>query len=141
LRHRLAAFVVLLGVLGVVTACSEDHGSKAKFCAALPTTPDLSTLLDNLDTAEPSQVEDRLQKGADRFRLLAKASPPEISDDVDQVAHTVEQILGVVRDNLDDRAALRAALAAKRPTFLAAGAPAQRVVDYARDECGVDLGS
>jgi hypothetical protein len=141
LTGRLAALVVSVAVLGAATtACSQDHRSKERFCAALPTTPDLSTLLDDLDTAEPREVETRLEKGADRFRMLADAAPPAISDDVDRVADTVEDVLQVVEQHLDDPDGLRAALVRKKAALLAAGAPAQRVVDYAREECGVDLG-
>ena len=37
--------------------------------------------------------------------------------------------------------ALRAELASRKAELLGAGPSAQRVVDYARDECGIDLGS
>jgi hypothetical protein len=141
LTRRLAALVVLLGVAsGLAGGCSKDEGSQEKFCAALPTTPDLSVLLEDLDTADPTQLDARLSKATDQFHRLAKAAPDPIADDVDTVADTVDEILGVVEDNLDDRDALRKELAARKARLLEAGPPAQRVVDYAKDVCGIDLG-
>jgi hypothetical protein len=142
LSRRLAALVVLLGIAGgVASACSKDHGSQEKFCAALPATPDLSALLQDLGSTDPAKLEDRLSEGADQFHRLAKSAPDEIRSDVDRVTETVDEILDMVRGHLDDPGGLRAELASRKSHLLAVGPAAQRVVDYAADTCGIDLGS
>jgi hypothetical protein len=142
LRHRLAAVVVLLGILGgAATACSNDGGSEDRFCAQLPETPDLADVVRDLDSAAPEQLDDRLSNAADSYGDLRDAAPDEVRDDVDRVTDTVERILRVVREHIDDRDALRTELASRKADLLGVGPSAQRVVDYARDTCGIDLGS
>jgi hypothetical protein len=142
LRRRLAALVLLLGVAGgLVAGCSDDEGgSVEEFCAQLPDAPSLADLVDDLDTVEPEQLETQLSRGADQFDELQDASPDAIRDDVGRVADAVDEVLEVVQDNVDDRDALRAELAERKARLLQAGPPAQRLVDYARDACDVDLG-
>ena len=84
MRRRLAAVVVLLGVLGgALAACSDDDGSQESFCARLPETPDLADVVRDLDSAEPEQLDDRLSNAADSYGDLRDASPDEIRDDVE----------------------------------------------------------
>ena len=142
MRRRLAAVVVLLGVLGgAVTACSKDEGSQEQFCARLPETPDLADVVRDLDSAQPEQLDERLSNAADGYGDLEDASPDEIREDVGRVTDAVEGILDVVREHIDDREALRTELASRKADLLGVGPSAQRVVDYARDACGIDLGS
>jgi hypothetical protein len=141
LRPRLAAIVVLLAIVGAAASgCSKDHGSQEKFCAELPATPDLSSLLDDLGSASPTQLEQQLSDGSDQFHRLAKAAPSQIKADAERVRDTVDEILDAVRDHLDDPKGLRTELAAKKAHLLAVGPAAQRVVDYAADACGIELG-
>jgi hypothetical protein len=141
LSVRLAAIVVLLVIAGAVASgCSKDHGSQQKFCAELPATPDLSSLLANLGSASPATLEQQLSDGSDQFHELAKAAPDQVKADAERVRDTVDEILDAVRDHLDDPKGLRAELAAKKAHLLAVGPAAQRVVDYAADACGVELG-
>ena len=138
---RLAAIVVLLTIVGLAApACSKDHGSQEKFCAQLPKTPDLTSLLQQLGTASPAQLEKQLSDGSDQFHELAKDAPSKIKPDTERVRDTVDEILDAVRAHIDDPKALRAELAARKAHLLAVGPAAQRVVDYAADSCGIDLG-
>jgi hypothetical protein len=141
LSLRLAAIVVLLAIVGLAApACSKDHGSQERFCAQLPNTPDLSSLLQQLGTASPSQLEKQLSDGSDQFHELAKDAPKQIKADTERVRDTVDEILDAVRAHIDDPKALRAELAARKAHLLAVGPAAQRVVDYAADACGIELG-
>ena len=142
MRRRLAALTVLLCILGAgATGCSDDGGSKEEICAALPDTPDLESVVADLDTAEPDELDSRLSNAAKQFRELERAAPDEIHDEVQQVSDAVQEILDVVQDHLDDREALRTELASRKAELLDVGPAAQRLVDYARDTCGIDLGS
>ena len=142
MRRRLAALAVLLCVFGAgASGCSDDGGSEEALCAALPDTPDLASVVADLDSAEPDELESRLSSAAEQFRDLKGAAPDEIQGDVEQVSDAVEEILDVVQDHLDDREALRTELASRKAELLDVGPAAQRLVDYARETCGIDLGS
>jgi hypothetical protein len=97
-------------------------------------------VLDDLDGTPPAQLERRLDDAADRFGELEGAAPEPIRDDVARVADVVEEVLDVVNEHADDREVLRAELAERDARLLAVGPAAQRVVDYARRACGVELG-
>jgi hypothetical protein len=140
LRRLAAACAAALVLVGAPACSDDDGGSREAFCAALPRTPDLATVLDDLDGTPPAELEPRLDDGVDRFRDLEDAAPDQIRDEVGRVADVVEEILDVVREHADDREVLRDELTERDGRLLAVGPAAQRVVDYARRACGVELG-
>ena len=140
MRRLAAACGAALVLLGAPACSDDDGGSREAFCAALPETPDLATVLDDLEGTPPAELQQRLDDGAERFRDLEDAAPDAIRDDVGRVADAVEDVLAVVRAHGGDREQLRAELARRDARLLAAGPSAQRVVDYARMGCGIELG-
>jgi hypothetical protein len=139
MRRILLALLVLAVSLGVAS-CATGEGSKAKFCAALPRTGDLMSILNDFSSTDPSVLEQRFATGVANYQKLEKDAPPDIRGDVATVTDAVQTILDVVRQHPDDLSAIRTQLAGDATQFASAGKAANNVVDYAKKNCGLDLG-
>jgi len=137
--RRVAIVVVVVGLAAGV-GCAPSSGSKDKFCAALPKTGDLMSILSDFSSVDPASLDKRFSEGLDQFRALERAAPREIRADVSVVADAVAQILAVVRKHPDDFNAIRRELAASATSLASAGTSAQAVTRYAQKECGLQLG-
>jgi len=138
-RRGMAIVVVVVGLAAGV-GCAPSSGSKDKFCAALPKTGDVMSILSDFDSADPAALDKRFSQGLDQFRALERAAPREIRADVSVVADAVAQILAVVRKHPDDLNAIRRELAASATSLASAGTSAQAVTRYAQKQCGMALG-
>ena len=138
--RRCVLALLIASTLLAATGCSTSSGSKDKFCAAIPKTEDVMSILSDFSSTDPTKLQARFDDGLAQFRALEKAAPREIRADVSAVADAVEKILDVVTRHPDDLSAIRTELAGSAATFAKAGAAGQRVGDYAQDECHVDLG-
>ena len=136
--RRAAIAVVVAGLLTTV-GCTTSGGSKEKFCAALPKTGDLLSILSEFDSTDPAVLVKRFDAGLTEYRDLERAAPREIRADVAKVADAVEVVLNVVRQHPDDLGAIRTELGAKATTLASAGKSAQTLASYAQDACGETL--
>ncbi len=130
---------MIAGFVLAGASCTRSSGSQEKFCAALPRTGDLLSLLSRLDPSDPEGTAQRFERGAEKFRELEKAAPREIRADVADVGDAYQKVLDAVKAHPDDLPAVRRDLADDSATFAAAARSALRMADYAKRECGIDL--
>ena len=87
---RRAALTLLVAVCLVApAACSKSSGSKEKFCAALPGTGDVMSILSDFGTADSATLEKRFDD--------EKASPEDVQDVLTRAAR-LDAMMGRARD-------------------------------------------
>lgn len=126
--------------LGGLAGCSDDGDGEA-FCERLGDTDQLGAVLGSLDTSDPAGVEDALQDTLRQFEELEGDAPGAIRDDVARVRQGVELVLEAVEENPDDLPAARAAIADRLDELSGLAQAGTAIETYARDECGIELGS
>jgi len=136
---RRAAVALVLATLLIAVGCTSSGGSKEKFCAELPKTGDVLSILSDFESTDPALLVKRFDAGLEEYRNLERAAPREIRADVARLADAVELVLDVVRKHPDDLGAIRTELGANAATLATAGKAALTVGDYAQDECGQTL--
>jgi hypothetical protein len=128
--------LLLLAVLPVAFACASgddgDGGDPEAFCASLADAGS-GDLLQDFQPTDPAAADEVL----DELRQLQDEAPPEVEAEVEVLADAVEQLaeafdegggdLGAVLEQVDDLEDVQEVQTA-----------AQRIADYAADQCGVD---
>ena len=140
---RLPRAVALTSVAALLVTgaagCTDDGGSTTAFCARVKEVPALETVLDRFTEADPTVLDDRIEKARTAYDDLAEAAPKQIADETDSVVDLVDEILDAVQQNPTDpdKASdqLRKAVAAHQ------GIDADRaaVAAFAQDHCDVQL--
>lgn len=142
MRRATGSLALALGLAlagaGLVAGCTDD-GDKASFCDRIDETPAVDQILGELDTSDPGGSRERLQDGIRRFRSLEADAPGAIRADLARIRKGVELVLEAVEANPDDLSGARADIASHTDELSGLASAGQRVVAYARDECGVDL--
>ena len=138
--RRGSAFLATVTLLGMLASgCATHEGSQAKFCAALPKTGDLMSILNDFSSTDPAQLSRRFSTGLAQYRQLERDAPREIRGDVATLADAVEQILAVVQRHPDDLSAIRNELTGSRSVLVSAGKSALSVSNYAQAKCGINI--
>lgn len=133
--------LLLAGALlngSVLVACSDDGDSEA-FCDRVGVATPVAEILAELDSSDPGGARRRLQQGIEEFQALEAAAPGAIRGDLARLRRGVELVLEAVEDNPDDLPAAREAIAARQDELSGLVQAGERVVSYARTECGVSL--
>jgi hypothetical protein len=138
IRPRRALVLGAVLTAAVLGGCSDD-GDSGAFCERLGDTDQLGQILGQLDASDPAGVEDRIEAALGEFRRLESDAPGAIRDDVARVRQGVELVLEAVRDHPDDLPGARDAIAGELDELSGLAQAGQAVVDYGRDECGLDL--
>lgn len=132
-----AAAAVLAG--GVLLGACSDDGDPSAFCDRLGTTPDVADVLSGVDGSDPGGSEAAVREGVSSWRQLEAAAPGEVRADVARVRQGVELVLEAVEDNPDDLPAAREQITSQADELSGLVQAGQRVADYARTECGLEL--
>lgn len=136
-----AARLALAGTLlaGSFLAACSDEGDSEAFCDRIGDTTPVAEVLAELDSSDPGGSRRRLQRGIEEFQALEAAAPGEIRGDLARLRRGVELVLEAIEDNPDDLPAAREAITGRQDELSGLFQAGERVVSYARDECGVSL--
>ena len=137
LAAALAGAAALLAT--VAAGCTKDAGSTKAFCARVKEVPALETVLDRFTEADPSVLDDRIEKARTAYAELADAAPKAIADETDEVVSLVDDILDAVEENPTDQAKASAQLRKAMAAHEGIDADRAKVAAFAQDHCDVQL--
>jgi len=128
---------VLITVVALATfaapACTGGGGSTNAFCNALRTGDNPLDLFNGYDPGNVTTASQQLQRGLDRLRVLQKAAPSEIRDDMNVLVDVAQQVVAA----LDPTASGRTPQLDQQSSRITDASGA--VTRFAADHCGVDL--
>jgi hypothetical protein len=121
-------------------ACAKGAGSKQAFCNELRSIPDPGQLFRRVEPANAGTVAAADRAAAERLGRLELAAPRSIKPDVATMADLEADVADVVEKYGYDRGLLRLKLFELAQQRIGSGSSLVKVSDYARNECGIDLG-
>jgi hypothetical protein len=136
---RRLLLLALAALLLTPLACSRQGGDKESFCSLIADVDDLFMVLQDFDATDPEELDQRFEESVAEYRALERAAPREIKPDVAELGNVVEDVLGAVQRNGDDRAAIATDLGELQKDHPGAAAAGLRVIDFADKECGIKL--
>ena len=133
---RRALLVLLLGFAALACSGDDDEGSTdvAAFCASLEEAG-TTGFLGDLDPTDPAAAEETVE----RLRQLQDQAPPDVEAEIEILADAAERLstaladgeadIGEILEQVDDLEDVQEIQAA-----------AERVADFAVEECGIEQG-
>ncbi|MCP3934510.1 MAG: hypothetical protein GY708_03965 [Actinomycetia bacterium] len=130
------ATISCLGLVALVTTCSQEGRSVEAFCDQLASMHQIDLDLEAIDLDDSVAVHDSLAKFSSQFGRLAEVSPDEVSGSAETVSRfgvaLADAALQANPDDPFDRAALLASATAAEPQ---AGEAMDDVAQFAARNC------
>jgi hypothetical protein len=130
--------LLLAAFLLAATVGCGSHGSVKAFCAQVGKVPQLASVFDTYDPADPTAARAAFDQAVAQLRSLQKAAPGAVRSDVRLLGDVAQRFVDAL-SSIGDPSQVGTKLAGIEDDLARVGPASDRVVSYTRSECGIDL--